>query len=221
MITVRNLTKRFGGQTVLDGIDLEVAKGETVALLGPSGSGKTTLLRCLNGLERFDEGEVDIDGVTVRATDTESTRQARLTEVRRRCGFVFQQYHLFPHRSVLRNVTLAPMNVLGDSREAAESRAMELLAKVGLADKAGHRTARCSGGEQQRVAIARALAMRPDYLLYDEPTSALDPSRAQEMWGIMRTLAEAGQTQIVVTHQEELTQAVACRVVRMAGGRLA
>ncbi|MBX7245618.1 MAG: amino acid ABC transporter ATP-binding protein [Candidatus Sumerlaeaceae bacterium] len=220
MITIRNLSKRYGDHQVLDGVSLAISKGETVALLGPSGSGKTTLLRCINGLERFDEGEIEVDGIVISPALSSSERQRRVREIRIRCGFVFQQFHLFPHRSTLSNLTLAPIHVKRTDADVAREEGLALLEHVGLAHKADVRPNKLSGGEQQRVAIARALAMCPAYLLYDEPTSSLDQSRAREIWSIMQRLATEGQTQIVVTHQEELTRAIACRVVRMSHGKI-
>jgi ABC-type polar amino acid transport system ATPase subunit len=220
MISVRSLSKYFGNHVVLDGVCLDVAQGETVALLGSSGSGKTTLLRCLNGLERPDSGEFEVNGILVTDSDTARARIAKMREIRLRCGFVFQQFNLFPHRTVLDNITLAPIHVRGLTREEACSRALGLLAQVGLSQAAHKRPSKLSGGEQQRVAIARAMAMRPDVLLYDEPTSSLDAERAHEIWEIMRQLAAVGQTQLVVTHQEELATSVADRVVRLRNGHV-
>ena len=220
MITLRNLHKRFGQQTVIEDVSLEVQRGETVVLLGPSGSGKTTLLRCINGLEHFDGGEIEVDGIVVRADMPPHARLGRFRAIRQKCGYVFQQFNLFPHKTVLQNLMLAPRVVKGMDEDAARQIAGDLLELVGLSDKAGERPHRLSGGEQQRVAIARALAMHPDYLLYDEPTSSLDSARAREIWAMMRQLADAGQTQLIVTHQEELTQSIPCRVVRMSRGRV-
>lgn len=220
MIAVRGLSKSYGKHRVLDNVSVEIQRGETVALLGPSGSGKTTLLRCLNGLEKFDAGEVEVDGIILRVGERGRDYERRLREIRCRCGFVFQQYQLFPHKSVLENITMAPVNVKRIAREQAIREALALLEQVGLRDKAHQFPGRLSGGEQQRVAITRALALHPDYLLYDEPTSALDPARAYEVWGLMNRLRESGQTQVIVTHQEELTRHVECRVVRMSGGRI-
>ncbi|MCX7718857.1 MAG: amino acid ABC transporter ATP-binding protein [Candidatus Sumerlaeaceae bacterium] len=220
MITLRNLHKRFGQQIVIEDVSLEVQRGETVVLLGPSGSGKTTLLRCINGLEQFDGGEIEVDGILVRSDMPQRERLARFRAIRQKCGYVFQQFNLFPHKTVLQNLMLAPRVVKGLDEEAARQIAGDLLELVGLSEKAGERPHRLSGGEQQRVAIARALAMHPDYLLYDEPTSSLDAARAREIWAMMRQLADAGQTQLIVTHQEELTRSIPCRVVRMSHGRV-
>jgi ABC-type polar amino acid transport system ATPase subunit len=220
MISIHNLSKRFGDHAVLDGVCLGVARGETVALLGPSGSGKTTLLRCLNGLEWPDDGAFEVDDIRVAATDRGRLRADKMREIRRRCGFVFQQFNLFPHRTVLDNLTLAPILVRKLTREEARTKALELLGQVGLEHAAEKKPSKLSGGEQQRVAIARALAMEPDILLYDEPTSSLDAERAQEVWAIMRRLSAAGQTQLIVTHQEELAACVADRVIRLRDGRV-
>lgn len=220
MITVLNLCKRFGAHTVLDDVSLEIRKGETVALLGPSGSGKTTLLRCLNGLERFESGTIEVEGISVGPANGASPDPRKLRAIRMRCGFIFQHFNLFPHLDAMRNITLAPIKVRGLSQAQADAEAMELLDQMGLKSKAHNRPGKLSGGEQQRVAIARALAMKPDYLLYDEPTSALDGPRAREIWAIMKALAAQGQTQVIVTHQEELAREVATRVIRIRDGRI-
>jgi ABC-type polar amino acid transport system ATPase subunit len=220
MITVLNLCKRFGAHTVLDDVTLEIRKGETVALLGPSGSGKTTLLRCLNGLERFESGTIEVEGISVGPANGAVQDPQKLRAIRMRCGFIFQHFNLFPHLDALRNITLAPIKVRGLSQAQAEVEAMELLDQMGLNSKAHNRPGKLSGGEQQRVAIARALAMKPDYLLYDEPTSALDGPRAREIWAIMKNLAAHGQTQVIVTHQEELAREVATRVIRIRDGKI-
>jgi ABC-type polar amino acid transport system ATPase subunit len=220
MISVRSLSKSFGTRIVLDDVSLDVAKGETVVLVGPSGSGKTTLLRCINGLERPDAGEIEVDGIQLNGDDSRRDRVAKLRAIRMRCGFIFQQFHLFPHLSVLQNLVLAPVHVRREVREQAHEHALDLLTQVGLREHADKRPSRLSGGEQQRVAIARALAMKPEYLLYDEPTSSLDLDRAREIWGIIKRLGEEGQTQVIVTHQEDLAQAIPCRMVRMRDGRI-
>ncbi|MGB9691052.1 MAG: amino acid ABC transporter ATP-binding protein [Candidatus Sumerlaeaceae bacterium] len=220
MISVRNITKLFGAHGVLHGVSLEVVRGETVVLLGPSGSGKSTLLRCIVGFERFDAGEIEVDGIVVSADLPPIEREQRFHEIRLRCGLLFQQFHLFPHLTVMQNLTLAPLHVRKIPREQAERRAMALLEQLGLATKAHMRPGKLSGGEQQRVAIARALAMEPAYLLYDEPTSSLDVDRAREIWKLMGELARQGQAQLVVTHQYELANALPCRVVRITDGRI-
>jgi polar amino acid transport system ATP-binding protein len=222
-ITVRNLYKSFGANEVLRGINLEVARGEVVCVIGPSGSGKSTLLQCINGLEPFDSGEVLVcseyvgwaqerDGVRARVPERVMTR------LRRRIGMVFQQFNLFPHMSVLRNITVAPIHVLGQAPEAATARARALLDKVGLSHKADAYPEELSGGQQQRVAIARALAMEPDAMLFDEATSALDPELVGEVLAAMRGLAEEGMTMLVVTHEIGFARDVADRVVFMDGG---
>lgn len=219
MISVRNLSKRFATHRVLDRVSLDVARGETVVLLGPSGSGKSTLLRCIVGLEHAEDGEIEVDGIVVTADLNPAEREHRFHEIRLRCGLLFQQFHLFPHLTVLENLTLAPVHVRRSPLFQARGRAMELLARLGVAEKAHLRPGQLSGGEQQRVAIARALAMEPAYLLYDEPTSSLDRERAQEIWQLMADLAREGQAQLVVTHQSELAHAIPCRIVHIAEGR--
>jgi len=220
MITISNLSKSFDEKQALQGVSLTVERGETVVLLGHSGSGKSTLLRCLVGLTRFDDGEISVDGISLVAKMASEPRRRALADIRRRCGLVFQQYHLFPHLTVSQNLALAPLNVQGVARDVANERAARLLDTLGLADKGGARPHTLSGGEQQRVAVARALALEPEYLLYDEPTSALDPQRAREMWALMAKLAKEGQTQVIVTHQEQITGALPCRVIRMEAGRV-
>ncbi len=220
MISVRNISKSFAGHMILNGVSLEVGRGETVVLLGPSGSGKSTLLRCIVGFETIDTGQIEVDGIVVDHTMARKERERRFHEIRLRCGILFQQFHLFPHLTVLQNLTLAPIHVRQMSPEEARTEAMALLEKLGLASKAHMRPGKLSGGEQQRVAIARALAMKPDYLLYDEPTSSLDRERAFEIWQLMGNLAKEGQAQLVVTHQYELAEALPCRVVRISEGKI-
>lgn len=214
MIRVRNLHKKFGDLEVLHGIDLNVKKNEVVVLIGPSGSGKSTLLRCLNFLERVHEGEIWIHGRLV------NPRKDDLNEVRQHLGMVFQQFHLFPHKTALENVMEAPVYVKKQSRREAQKLAFELLEQVGLADKAHAYPSQLSGGQKQRVAIARALAMKPDALLFDEPTSALDPELVNEVLQVMKDLAQQGMTMIVVTHEMGFAREVADRVVVMDQGRL-
>jgi polar amino acid transport system ATP-binding protein len=211
-IRAEGLVKRFGPNTVLCGVDLEVQDGEVVCVIGPSGSGKSTLLRCLNMLERPTEGRVFL------GTDELTAPGAPVDALRRRLGMVFQSFNLFPHRTVLDNVTMAPIRVLGVDRTSARAGAMELLASVGLADKAAEHPSRLSGGQQQRVAIARALAMKPEAMLFDEVTSALDPELVKDVLGVMRGLAEAGMTMVVVTHEMGFAREVGDRVVFMDGG---
>jgi general L-amino acid transport system ATP-binding protein len=198
---------------VLKGIHLEVAPGEKLVIIGPSGSGKSTLIRTINRLEDFQEGEVWVDGRNVK-------EDRALREVRREVGMVFQQFNLFPHMTVLENVTLAPMRVRGWSRERAEGKALELLERVGILDQARKYPAQLSGGQQQRVAIARALAMEPKVMLFDEPTSALDPEMVGEVLDVMRGLARGGMTMLVVTHEMGFAREVADRVVFMDGGQI-
>ncbi|MEW6525008.1 MAG: amino acid ABC transporter ATP-binding protein [Bacillota bacterium] len=212
MIRVRNLHKSFGSLQVLNGVDLDVAPSEVVVVIGPSGSGKSTLLRCLNGLEQTTAGDIWVDGVHLGHAETD------LNLIRRRVGMVFQLFNLFPHLSVLDNVCVAPVRVLGLGREEAESRASSLLAKVGLSDKARSYPAQLSGGQQQRVAIARALAMHPKVMLFDEVTSALDPELVGEVLAVMRQLANEGMTMVVVTHEMGFAREVGDRVLFMDCG---
>jgi polar amino acid transport system ATP-binding protein len=219
MIEIRELTKRFADRTVLDGISATFAKGEVVALLGPSGGGKSTLLRCLNGLESFDGGSVQV-GECVLQAGSGRAHSARLWHVRQRVGFVFQQWHLFAHRTALGNVIEAPVHVKGqDVREATE-RARALLAKVGMSHREGAYPSEMSGGEQQRVAIARALAMEPEALLLDEPTSALDPERVGDLVALLDQLRSEGLTMVTVTHEMRFAQALASRVLVLHGGHI-
>ncbi|WP_066986069.1 amino acid ABC transporter ATP-binding protein [Streptomyces sp. NRRL F-4489] len=211
-IEVRGLRKTFGTLEVLRGIDFSVARGEVVCVIGPSGSGKSTLLRCVNLLEEPSAGRITVAGTEV--TDPE----VDLDRVRRRIGMVFQSFNLFPHLTVLENLTLAQRRVLRRDRAAADRIAHGLLARVGLADKAAAYPARLSGGQQQRVAIARALAMDPELMLFDEPTSALDPELVGEVLSVMRSLARDGMTMLVVTHEMGFAREVADRVVFLDGG---
>lgn len=218
VIRVRGLHTRFGATEVLRGIDLEVARGEVVAILGGSGSGKTTLLRAINYLTPFQAGEVEVAGHRLRPGMSERTDAAALRAVRTQAGMVFQSFHLFPHLTARENVMEAPRQVLGLTAEAAHTRADALLARVGLASHADAYPHRLSGGQQQRVAIARALAMEPAALLLDEPTSALDPRLAGEVLAVVSDLAAAGQTMVVVTHEMGFARRCAHRVVVLAGG---
>ncbi len=210
--------KRFGAHEVLAGVNLKMQAGEVVAIIGPSGSGKSTLLRCVNLLEPPTSGRVTLAGVTVEAGRPVPGRD--LKQLRRAVGMVFQSFNLFPHLSVLRNVCLAQERVLGRDRAQAEAVAMQLLSRVGLADKAHQFPARCSGGQQQRIAIARALALEPQLMLFDEPTSALDPELGLEVLAVMRELAQGGMTMIVVTHEMHFAENVSDRVLIMADGRV-
>ena len=221
MLTATDIQKGFDGLGVLRGIDLEVERGEVVALIGPSGSGKSTLLRCLNQLEQVDSGTILLDGMTMcRTRDGKLTYadEAALRAITLRMGMVFQSYNLFPHMSVLQNLIDAPMRVKKLPRAQAVEKARALLAKVGLSDKAEQYPYQLSGGQQQRVAIARALCMDPEIMCFDEPTSALDPELTQEVLSVMRDLARERMTMVVVTHEMGFARDVADRVVFMEGG---
>ncbi len=221
MLSATGIHKGFDGLGVLRGIDLNVEKGEVVALIGPSGSGKSTLLRCLNQLETVDSGTIILDNITLCRTLGGKLTYADPANLRRitlKMGMVFQSYNLFPHMSVMQNLTDAPMRVKRLSRAQATERARELLAKVGLSDKADQYPYQLSGGQQQRVAIARALCMDPEILCFDEPTSALDPELTQEVLGVMRELASERMTMLVVTHEMSFARDVADRVVFMEDG---
>ncbi len=211
-VLVRGLKKQYGDNVVLKSIDLTIQPGEVVCVIGPSGSGKSTMLRCLNRMEEINGGKVLIDGVDI--TDPKED----INKIRQNIGMVFQHFNLFPHLSVLDNITLAPMELKGLSKVEAESLALYLLESVGLADKAHVAPNSLSGGQKQRVAIARALAMQPDVLLFDEPTSALDPEMVGDVLDVMKRLAEDGMTMIVVTHEMGFAREVADRVIFMDGG---
>ena len=212
MISVKDLHKSFGGVTVLDGISTQVERGDVVCIIGPSGSGKSTFLRCLNRLETPDSGQILLDGVDLTDPRTDLDRQ------RMKMGMVFQQFNLFPHMTVLKNLTMAPMLLKKESQQTAEQRAMTLLDRVGLADRAGEYPARLSGGQKQRIAIVRALCMEPEVLLFDEPTSALDPEMVGEVLDVMKELAQSGMTMVVVTHEMGFAREVASRVLFMDQG---
>jgi len=211
VISVRTLCKRHGARSVLENVSAEVAKGETIAIVGPSGGGKSTLLRCLNYLESFDDGAIDIAGFKL-VPGMGAREAATLRALRTAVGMVFQQFNLFPHLSALDNITLAPRVVKHTERGAAEARAHELLTRVGLGDRGASFPHELSGGQQQRVAIARALAQDPKVLLFDEPTSALDPEMRDEVMGVIRDLAEKGMTMLVVTHEMQFAHDIASRV---------
>ncbi len=211
-VLVRGLKKQYGDNVVLKSIDLTIQPGEVVCVIGPSGSGKSTMLRCLNRMEEINGGKVFVDGVDI--TDPKED----INKIRQNIGMVFQHFNLFPHLSVLDNITLAPMELKGLSKVEAESLALYLLESVGLADKAHVAPNSLSGGQKQRVAIARALAMQPDVLLFDEPTSALDPEMVGDVLDVMKRLAEDGMTMIVVTHEMGFAREVADRVIFMDGG---
>ena len=212
IIEVSDLHKSFGENEVLTGIDLSVSDGEVVCVIGPSGSGKSTLLRCLNRLEDITGGDVVVDGHRL------SDRNIRIDDVRAEIGMVFQQFNLFPHKSVIENIMLAPMMVRQLGKEQARERGRALLAKVGLAEKENEYPSRLSGGQQQRVAIARALAMEPKIMLFDEPTSALDPELVGEVLAVMKQLALEGMTMVVVTHEMGFAREVGDRVIFMDDG---
>jgi polar amino acid transport system ATP-binding protein len=220
VISIEGLTKRLGERTLFEGVSLRLGSGEAVAVMGPSGSGKTTLLRCLIGLERAEAGTVRVgdDALVPGAPAAEHARA--LARVRRRVGFVFQQWHLFPHLTVLENVTEAPVHVVGRAPADAEREARALLERVGIAARAGARPHELSGGEQQRAAIARALALAPEALLMDEPTSALDDERVSGLVALLGRLRADGLALLVVTHDEDFARAVAPRVLTLRDGRL-
>lgn len=214
VVSIKNLQKAFGDNVVLRDIDLDVHKGEVVVVLGPSGSGKSTMLRCINRLEHPTSGSIVVEGVDVCAKGVD------LNKVRTHLGMVFQQFNLFAHMTVLQNVMLGPVDVLGVSKDEARERAMDLLGRVGVAEQADKVPAQLSGGQQQRVAIARSLAMQPKVMLFDEPTSALDPEMINEVLEVMVRLAQQGMTMIVITHEMNFARRVADRVVFMADGQI-
>jgi glutamate transport system ATP-binding protein len=214
LVELRSIRKSFGENVVLDGIDLTIGRGEVVVIAGPSGSGKSTMLRCINGLEAVDEGEVRFDGRSV------SGAGKSLARLRAEIGMVFQQFNLFAHKTVMENVTLAPMEVKGLSKADARARGQKLLERVGISQKADQYPADLSGGQQQRVAIARALAMEPKLMLFDEPTSALDPEMIREVLDVMRDLARDGMTMAVVTHEMGFAREVCDRIVFIDDGHI-
>jgi polar amino acid transport system ATP-binding protein len=220
MLKLQGIHKRFGELEVLRGIDLEVNRGEVVCILGPSGSGKSTMLRCINLLEPPEEGQILLEGRDICRGPKSGTGEEswELDFVRQRVGIVFQQFNLFPHRTALQNVTMAPEKVLGRDKAEARAKGTELLTQVGLADKLNEYPERLSGGQQQRVAIARALAMEPHVMLFDEVTSALDPELVKEVLDTMRDLARKGMTMLVVTHELSFARDVGDRIVFMDGG---
>ncbi|HEX8542378.1 MAG TPA: amino acid ABC transporter ATP-binding protein [Pseudomonas sp.] len=207
MIEIRALRKSYGDLQVIKGIDASVAKGEVICIVGPSGSGKSTILRCINGLESYEGGVIEIDGIKV------DRKAPTIKAIRTEVAMVFQRFNLFPHRTVLENVIEGPIYVKKEDRKLAIEHAMELLYSVGLAEKAEAFPAQLSGGQQQRIAIARALAMRPKAILFDEPTSALDPELVGDVLDVMRRLAETGMTMVVVTHEMQFAREVADRVL--------
>ena len=217
MLEIRDVRKSFDGQTVLDGISLDVEKGDVVAILGPSGSGKTTFLRCLNYLETADSGTMVFDGETF---DLHAAGKAEIARLRRKTGFVFQNYNLFLNKTVLQNVMLGLTSGAGMEKAKAEAIALDMLEKVGMSDKLKSYPSQLSGGQQQRVAIARAMATDPEIIYFDEPTSALDPELIGEVLSVMRDLAEAGMTMLVVTHEMDFARNVSSKVMFMEGGKV-
>ena len=212
MISCKNVVKTFGNLEVLKGIDLDVAAGEVVVIIGPSGSGKSTFLRCMNHLEASNSGTITINGKVIES------KESSLNKLRQEIGMVFQQFNLFPHMTVMGNIMEAPVLLKKMTKDQAKKKAMELLEKVGLAEKADEYPNRLSGGQKQRVAIARALAMEPKIMLFDEPTSALDPELVGEVLMVMKQLAKEGMTMVVVTHEMGFAKEVADRVIFMDGG---
>ena len=215
MLSVRGLTKSFEGVDVLRGVDADVNRGDVICVIGPSGSGKSTFLRCLNLLEKPSGGQIYFEGTELTGKKVDLDRH------RQKMGMVFQQFNLFPHMTILENLTCAPMLLKKIPREQAEEKAMSLLSRVGLADRAGAYPAQLSGGQKQRVAIVRALCMEPDVMLFDEPTSALDPEMVGEVLDVMKELARAGMTMVVVTHEMGFAREVSSRVLFLDGGVIA
>lgn len=214
MIKVKNLHKKFGDLTVLDGIDEHIEQGEVVVVIGPSGSGKSTFLRCLNLLETATDGEIYVDDQQINAP------KVNVNEVRQKMGMVFQQFNLFPHLTIMDNITLAPVLLKKMTKEEAVRKGQELLERVNLAEKADAYPAQLSGGQKQRVAIARALAMNPEIMLFDEPTSALDPEMVGEVLDVMKDLAKSGMTMVIVTHEMGFAREVASRVLFIDQGKV-
>lgn len=212
MITVKNLHKSFGKVEVLTGIDEYISKGEVVVIIGPSGSGKSTFLRCLNLLEQPTDGEIYVDDEQITSPN------ADVNKIRQKMGMVFQQFNLFPHKTIMENITLAPVKLKKMTKQEAIKKGEELLERVGLSEKANSYPSQLSGGQKQRVAIARALAMQPEIMLFDEPTSALDPEMVGEVLDVMKDLADSGMTMIVVTHEMGFAREVATRVLFMDQG---
>jgi ABC-type polar amino acid transport system ATPase subunit len=214
MIEIKNVSKRFGEFKVLSDINETVERGQTMVICGPSGSGKSTLLRCVNGLEPYQEGEIIVDGVSL------SDPKTNLYKLRENIGMVFQRFELYPHMTVMQNISLAPMKVRKWSKEKAQKKAAELLERVGIPEKAQSYPANLSGGQQQRVAIARSLAMEPNYMMFDEPTSALDPEMIKEVLDVMINLAKEGMTMLCVTHEMGFAREVADEIIFMDFGRI-
>lgn len=223
ILSVKNLRKSFDGEVILSDVSLEIHKGEVIAIIGPSGSGKSTLLRCLTLLEKIDSGKITVEGDTMVDSpngDPHYASDETLRKIRLKLGMVFQNFNLFPHFSVLQNITEAPVHVNGIPYETAKANAMNLLEKIGLADKAAAYPCQLSGGQCQRVAIARALAMKPEVLFFDEPTSALDPELTGEVLKVIRSLAAERMTMLVVTHEMAFARDVADRVIFMDNGQI-
>ena len=214
MIEIKNISKWFGDFQVLTDINETIDRGQTVVICGPSGSGKSTLLRCINGLELYQKGEIIVDGISLNDSKT------NLYKLRENIGMVFQRFELYPHMTALQNISLAPMKVRKWSKQKAQEKAMALLQRVGIPDKAGAYPANLSGGQQQRVAIARSLAMEPKYMMFDEPTSALDPEMIQEVLDVMIDLAKEGMTMLVVTHEMGFAREVADEIIFMDFGKI-
>lgn len=215
LVEIRDAQKRFGDNCVLDGVNLDIHKGEVVVLIGSSGAGKSTFLRCINGLERLDAGTVEVNGMRLEY------RESTLNLMRQKVGMVFQSFNLFPHLTAAENIMMAPIRVSRIAKDQARQEAVDLLRRVGLADKADSYPNSLSGGQQQRVAIARALAMKPELMLFDEPTSALDPELVGEVLAVIRELAREGMTMAVVTHEMRFARQVADRVVLFDAGQIA
>lgn len=214
LVSIKNTSKSFGDFQVLKNVNLTINKREVVVICGPSGSGKSTLIRCINGLEKIDEGEIIVDSIAIHSPKTSSTK------ISQHIGMVFQEFNLFPHMTVLENVTLAPRKVKKISKSEAEEIAMDLLQQVGISEQASKYPEEISGGQKQRVAIARALAMKPDLMLFDEPTSALDPEMIAEVLDVMKNLAKKGMTMIVVTHEMGFAREVSDSVIFFESGRI-
>jgi polar amino acid transport system ATP-binding protein len=219
-----DVTKKFGSFTALDNVNLEIARGEVCCIVGPSGSGKSTFLRCINQLEKMDAGAIwvndELVGYRREGDNLHEISDKEISRQRRRIGMVFQRFNLFPHKTVLENVMEGPVHVLGEPVEEVRARALDLIARVGLADKANHYPSQLSGGQQQRVAIARSMGMRPELILFDEPTSALDPELVAEVLDVMKDLATSGMTMIVVTHELGFARNVANTVAFMEAGKM-
>ena len=213
-LKISGLVKSFGDNTILNGLDLTIQKGEVVVILGPSGCGKSTLLRCINGLETINAGEITLDGVKI------SDNPKELPKIRQRIGMVFQSYDLFPHKTILDNITLAPMKVQKRDRKEVEAEAESLLQRVGLLEKKDAYPRQLSGGQKQRVAIVRSLCMHPEIMLFDEVTAALDPEMVREVLDVMLELAQQGLTMVIVTHEMQFAKAVADRIIFIDGGKI-